>query len=199
MYKSYNNGNYGYKRRDFKDFNETKTFDRNADIRLKKEDGSIEQMTYGQAETLAHDQGLDVVVVNEKAAIFKIGDSKKEEYLKKKAKKEQDKKNRENARRSEEKTITFGPNIGDNDFKTKMNKAAEFIESGHPVKVVVQFRGREISHKDSAMSTIKPMIVERMTSANAVCTKELPITDQNHARDWVFIYVKSKSQPKEGG
>jgi translation initiation factor IF-3 len=164
---------------------------------LKKDDGSIEQMTYGQAEKLAQDQGLDVVVVNEKAAIFKIGDRKKEEYLKKKAQKEQDKKNRENARRSEEKTITFGPNIGENDFKTKMNKAAEFIEAGHPVKVIVQFRGREISHKDTAMATLKPMIVERMTTANAVCTKELPITDKNNARDWMFFYVKGKGQAKE--
>lgn len=197
MYKSYNNGNYGFKRRDAKEVTETKTFDRNASIRLKKDDGSIEQMTYGQAEKLAQDQGLDVVVVNEKAAIFKIGDRKKEEYLKKKAQKEQDKKNRENARRSEEKTITFGPNIGENDFNTKMNKAAEFIDAGHPVKIAVQFRGREISHKDTAMSTLKPMIVEKMTAANAVCSKELPITNQNNARDWVFFYVKSKSQPKE--
>ena len=197
MYKSYNNGNFGYKRNDARDFNETKTFDRNASIRLKKDDGSIEQMTYGQAEKMAQDQGLDVVVVNEKAAIFKLGDRKKEEYLKKKAQKEQDKKNRENARRSEEKTITFGPNIGENDFKTKMNKAAEFIEEGHPVKVIVQFRGREISHKDTAMATLKPMIVERMTTANAVCTKELPITDKNNARDWMFFYVKGKGQAKE--
>ena len=197
MYKSYNNGNFGYKRKDARDFNETKTFDRNASIRLKKDDGSIEQMTYGQAEKLAQDQGLDVVVVNEKAAIFKLGDRKKEEYLKKKAQKEQDKKNRENARRSEEKTITFGPNIGENDFKTKMNKAAEFIEACHPVKVIVQFRGREISHKDTAMATLKPMIVERMTTANAVCTKELPITDKNNARDWMFFYVKGKGQAKE--
>lgn len=197
MYKSYNNGNFGYKRNDARDFNETKTFDRNASIRLKKDDGSIEQMTYGQAEKLAQDQGLDVVVVNEKAAIFKLGDRKKEEYLKKKAQKEQEKKSRENARRSEEKTITFGPNIGENDFKTKMNKAAEFIEEGHPVKVIVQFRGREISHKDTAMSTLKPMIVERMTAANAVCTKELPITDKNNARDWMFFYVKGKGQAKE--
>lgn len=196
MYKSYNNGNYGFKR-SAKDFTETQTFDRNASIRLKKDDGTIEQMTYGQAETLAKDQGLDVVVVNEKAAIFKLGDRKKEEYLKKKAQKEQDKKNRENARRSEEKTITFGPNIGENDFNTKMNKAAEFIAEGHPVKIAVQFRGREISHKDTAMSTLKPMIVEKMTAANAVCSKELPITNQNNARDWVFFYVKSKSQPKE--
>ena len=197
MYKSYNNGNFGYKRKDARDFNETKTFDRNATIRLKKDDGSIEQMTYGQAEKLAQDQGLDVVVVNEKAAVFKLGDQKKEEYLKKKAQKEQDKKNRENARRSEEKTITFGPNIGENDFKTKMNKAAEFIEEGHPVKVIVQFRGREISHKDTAMATLKPMIVESMTAANAVCTKELPITDKNNARDWMFFYVKGKGQAKE--
>ena len=171
MYNSYNNGNFSYKRKDSRNFNETKPFDSNASIRLKKDDGSIEQMTYGQAERLAQEQGLDVVVVNEKTSIFKLGDRKKEEYIKKKAQKEQDKKNRANARRSEEKTITFGPNIGENDFNTKMNKASEFIEEGHPVKIIVQFRGREISHKDTAMSTLKPMIVEKMTAANAVCSK----------------------------
>lgn len=197
MYNSYNKGNFSYNRKDSRNFNETKPFDSNASIRLKKDDGSIEQMTYGQAERLAQEQGLDVVVVNEKTSIFKLGDRKKEDYIKKKAQKEQDKKNRANARRSEEKTITFGPNIGENDFNTKMNKASEFIEEGHPVKIIVQFRGREISHKDTAMSTLKPMIVEKMTAANAVCSKELPITDQNHARDWMFFYVKSKGHDKE--
>ena len=197
MYNSYNKRNFSYKRKDSRNFNETKPFDSNASIRLKEDDGSIEQMTYGQAERLAQEQGLDVVVVNEKTSIFKLGDRKKEEYLKKKAQKEQDKKNRANARRSEEKTITFGPNIGENDFNTKMNKASEFIEEGHPVKIIVQFRGREISHKDTAMSTLKPMIVEKMTAANAVCSKELPITDQNHARDWMFFYVKSRGHDKE--
>ena len=197
MYNSYNKGNFSYKRKDSRNFNETTPFDSNASIRLKKDDGSIEQMTYGQAERLAQEQGLDVVVVNEKTSIFKFGDRKKEEYLKKKAQKEQDKKNRANARRSEEKTITFGPNIGENDFNTKMNKASEFIEEGHPVKIIVQFRGREISHKDTAMSTLKPMIVEKMTAANAVCSKELPITDQNHARDWMFFYVKGRGHDKE--
>ena len=53
MYNSYNNGNFSYKRKDSRNFNETKPFDSNAFIRLKKDDGSIEQMTYGQAERLS--------------------------------------------------------------------------------------------------------------------------------------------------
>lgn len=196
MYKPYNTPNHGFKRGYSRDFNNAKKFDCDAQINLKKDDGTIERMTYGRAEQIAQERGMDVVVVNEAASVFKIGDRNKEEYLKKKAQKELDKKNREQARRAEEKTLTFGPNIGENDFRTKMNKAAEFVDDGHPVKIVVQFRGREISHKDVAMSTLRPMIAERMSAANAVCSKEVPITEQNHARDWVFVYVKVKSQSK---
>ena len=161
------------------------------DVRLKDIDGKqIGIVSYDQAVAMAKDKSLDLIMViaNSNPPVYKLGDLKKEEYLKKKAKKDIEKKNRENIRRTEEKTLTFGPSIGDNDFNVKMAKASEFLEEGHPVKFILQFRGREISHKDVAIPRISKMISERMAELNAVIRQEPDFT----GRDWIVQYFKQK-------
>ena len=37
-------------------------------------------------------------------------------------------------------------NIDTNDFNTKVNQAAKFLQQGHKVKVSIRFRGREMAH-----------------------------------------------------
>ena len=168
------------------------------DIRLKNVDGSqIGVIPYSDALAISKERDLDLIEVNSSSCppIYKLGDRKKEEYLKKKARKDLDKKNRENARRTEEKTITFGPTISDNDFNIKMAKASEFIDDGHPVKIIVQIRGREVSHKDVAIPRMSKMISEKMNAVNAVIRQDPVFT----GRDWIAQYVKQKeTQEKEG-
>lgn len=38
--------------------------------------------------------------------------------------------------------------IGDNDLETKLSQARKFLESGHKVKVMLLYRGRENAHKE---------------------------------------------------
>lgn len=46
------------------------------------------------------------------------------------------------------KGIRFGIRISAHDFEVKTRSAQKFLEKGHPVKAVLQFRGREIVHDD---------------------------------------------------
>lgn len=159
------------------------------DVRLKDvDDTQLGVMKGEEAFHMAKDRGLDLIIVNDNVNPFicKIGDLKKEEYLKKKAKKEQDKKNRENARRTEEKTITFGPNISENDFSVKLNKVGEWLNEGHSVKIIVQFRGREVSHKDASIPRLAAMIEAKMSVVGGV----LKSKPSDTGRDWIVQYMK---------
>ena len=44
------------------------------------------------------------------------------------------------------KEIRLSLNIDTNDFNTKVNQAAKFLQQGHKVKVSIRFRGREMVH-----------------------------------------------------
>ncbi len=59
-------------------------------------------------------------------------------------KKEQEAK--KNQKVSELKEIRLSLNIDTNDFNTKVNQAAKFLQQGHKVKVSIRFRGREMAH-----------------------------------------------------
>lgn len=48
------------------------------------------------------------------------------------------------------KEIKIRPNIGENDYATKLKAAVKFLEAGNKVKVSMRFRGREISKQDIA-------------------------------------------------
>jgi translation initiation factor IF-3 len=57
-------------------------------------------------------------------------------------------KNRRNTKSLEIKQIRFGLKISDHDLGVKLNKANEFLETGHKVKLTLFFRGRELAHKE---------------------------------------------------
>jgi len=44
------------------------------------------------------------------------------------------------------KEIQFRPNIEKHDLEVKLRRAQEFIEAGDKVKMIMQFRGREMAH-----------------------------------------------------
>ena len=94
-----------------------------------------------EALDIAEVAGLDLVQVGEKdsAIIAKIIDFGKFLYAKKKqlslAKKKQ--------KIIQIKEVKMRPNIGDQDFLTKMNRAVKFLSEGKKVKFTLQFRGRQ--------------------------------------------------------
>ena len=57
-----------------------------------------------------------------------------------------DKEAKKNQKVVELKEIRLSLNIDTNDFNTKVNQAAKFLQQGHKVKVTIRFRGREMAH-----------------------------------------------------
>jgi translation initiation factor IF-3 len=56
------------------------------------------------------------------------------------------------------KEVKFRVNIDEHDYTTKVRRAEEFLDKGNKVKVQLQFRGREMAHKelgDQLMERVK--------------------------------------------
>lgn len=100
----------------------------------------------------AQEQALDLVEVNAKVdpPVCKILDYGKHKY--EQAKKEREsKKNRVS---QDLKEVKFRPQIGDHDFEVKARAARKFVEAGHKVKLVVQFRGRQMAHPETGQAIL---------------------------------------------
>ena len=105
------------------------------------------------ALALANDKGLDLVKIapQAKPPVCKIMDYGK--YKFELAKKE--KENRKNQKVINIKEIQLSPTIDTNDFNTKCNHAIRFLKSGDKVKVMVRFRGREVSHSEMGVTLLE--------------------------------------------
>lgn len=95
---------------------------------------------------LAKEQGLDLVLIADKAdpPVVKIIDYKKFLYDQKKKQKEIAQK----AQKTVVKEIRFGPNTDDHDYEFKKRNAMKFLEDGAKIKAYVFFKGRSIVFKD---------------------------------------------------
>ena len=56
------------------------------------------------------------------------------------------------------KEIQFRPNIETHDLETKLKRAEKFISQGDKVKMVMQFRGREMAYKDQGLEKFQNII-----------------------------------------
>lgn len=92
----------------------------------------------------AQQQGLDLVEVapNANPPVCRIVDFGKFRY--EMAKQEKDKK--QSASRLKE--LKFRVNIDEHDYMTKIRRGEQFLDKGNKLKVQLQFRGREMAHKD---------------------------------------------------
>lgn len=105
-----------------------------------------EVMSTRDAQFLARDLGVDMILISEKAnpPVVQLADYKKFLYDQKKRKKEQE----QNQKKTEVKELRLGPNTDDHDLNFKTNHAINWLDNGDKVKAVVFFRGRTIVHKD---------------------------------------------------
>lgn len=103
-------------------------------------------MSAAEAQELAADRGLDLVKIapQAKPPVCKIMDYGKYKFEMNKREKE----NRKNQKVINIKEVQLSPSIDTNDFNTKVNHALKFLKHGDKVKVMVRFRGREVSHSD---------------------------------------------------
>jgi len=108
----------------------------------------------------ANELGLDLVEVapNAEPPVCRIVDFGKFKY--ETAKNEKDKKSNAAAKMKE---IKFRVNISQHDYETKLRHAEEFLDKGNKVRVLLQFRGREMAHQElgaERMARIKKDLVD---------------------------------------
>lgn len=83
--------------------------------------------------------------------------------------KKKEQKARSHSKHSELKEVRLRPKIDDHDLTIKTNKAKEFLREGDKVQFTMQFRGREMAHKDLGLNTLK-QICETLADLSKVET-----------------------------
>ena len=110
-------------------------------------------MSAMEALRIAEDENLDLVKISPNAVppVCKIMNYGKFKFEQAKREKE----NRKNQKVINIKEIQLSPSIDTNDFNTKCNHAIRFLKNGDKVKVMVRFRGREVSHSEMGVTLLE--------------------------------------------
>ena len=157
------------------------------EVRVVGVDGeAIGIMSSDAALKLAYDQGYDLVLMAPQAQppVCRIMDYGKFRF-------ERDKKEKEAKKKQqivELKEIQLSCRIDTHDFETKARHAQRFLEAGNKVRVVMRFKGREMSHMN-----IGREILEKFEAACAECgtVEKKPVLDGRFL-SMVVSPVKSK-------
>lgn len=133
-------------------------------------------MSSEKALETAYDQGMDLVLMSGQAnpPVCKIMDYGKFRFEREKREKEAKKKQQT----IELKEIQLSCRIDTHDFETKANHARRFLSDGNKVRVVMKFKGREMSHMN-----IGKEILEKFEEA---CS-ELGTVDKKPVLDGRFM------------
>jgi translation initiation factor IF-3 len=128
-----------------------------------------------EALKMAKDQGFDLVEVNAKSfpPVCKIMDFGKFKY-------EQKKKEKEIARNQkviETKQLSLRPTTDDHDLEVKANHIRRWIEEGNKVRIVVAFKGREITHPEIARQAVTKML-DILTPNSFVFEEKLQMSEK---------------------
>ena len=115
-------------------------------------------MTPVDALKLARSQGLDLVEVAPTAnppvcRIINYG-----KYLYQLNKRQHEAKKHQKS--IELKEVKFRPRTSEHDFQFKKNHIIEFLQEGNKVKATIEFRGREMAHRDIGYVMIDRLITE---------------------------------------
>ena len=137
----------------------------------------------------AKDRGLDLVEIHAKSKppVCKIMDYGKWKFETKK----KEKQNRKKQNKILVKEIQLRPRTGAGDIKIKLNKAREFLNQGHKVKVNIRFFGREMAHKDLGFKLLQKVEKELASLATA----EMPAKMERRA---LFTILAPLGMTKKG-
>lgn len=115
-------------------------------IRLVKADGESLIIDTAEALKMAKSEGLDLVEVSPtaKPPVCRIMDYGK--YKFEQAKRAKLAKNKQHVVKLKE--IKLRPKTATNDYNYRIEQAKEFLKDGMKVRLIMQFRGREIAHMD---------------------------------------------------
>ena len=150
----------------------------------------------------ADEQSLQLVEVNPKTSppVCKIMDYGKFKY--ETAKREREAK--KNKKSQELKEVKFRPKTHDHDFDFKVKHARRFLEDNNKVRLLVQFRGREITHPETGRDVLN-RVVKAVTDLATVI--QMPNMEGNRMsmiiapkarRDGGGSKAKPKPKPETG-
>ena len=129
-------------------------FSRSKQIRLIGSGGEqIGTVTLSAALGTANDKGLDLVLIAPQGnpPVCKILDYGKYRFERDKKEKEA----RKNQQTSTVKEVQLSCNIDTNDFNVKARNALKFLDNGDKVRVVLRFRGRQLSRTEQGTELLK--------------------------------------------
>jgi translation initiation factor IF-3 len=111
-----------------------------------------------EALSIARQRSLDLVEVSPTAQppVCRIMDFGKYQYQMEKKAREA----RKNQKNIVLKEVKFRPNTDEHDYEFKKNNVVRFLNDGDKVKATVQFRGREITHKEIGMQVLTRLLQE---------------------------------------
>jgi len=127
------------------------------ECRLIGHDGSaLGVVSIDEARKIAEEVGLDLVEVspNARPPVVKVIDYGKFKYDQQKKANEAKKKQTQ----AQLKEIQLRPNIESHDLETKLKKVYGFLKDGDKVKLVMQFRGREMAYRDAGLDKFKGIL-----------------------------------------
>jgi len=122
-------------------------------------------ITLSEALKLAQNKKLDLVEVapSAKPPVCKIIDFKRFKFLEAKKIKDEKKK----SKKSTIKEIRLTPFIAERDLSFRIKEAKQFLKLGNQVKLVVFFRGRQITKKDFGYNILKKALIQLGDKAEA--------------------------------
>jgi translation initiation factor IF-3 len=126
------------------------------EVRVIAEEEQLGVMPTHEALRLAEEKGLDLVEISPRAfpPVCRIMDYGKYKY--EEAKKKQQARKR--ASTVETKEIKFRPKTEEHDLDFKVKHVRRFLEGGNKVRLVVVFRGREITHPQTGMNVLNKVV-----------------------------------------
>lgn len=128
-------------------------------VRVVKEDGTqLGVFQIDAARKLAYDAELDLVeiVPNSNPPVCRLTNYDKFRYDQKQ--KEKESKKNQKAIMVETKEIRLRPCTQENDIETKANTAIRFLNDGKKVLINLEYKKRELSHKDEGYKIINSLI-----------------------------------------
>lgn len=156
-------------------------------VRLIADDGQSTVMSHAEAMQNARRQGLDLLLVAAgDPPVCRIVDADRFRYERKRAEREQAKRQREMA--IDTKEIQLRPVTDQNDLLVKVRRAKGFLEGGDKVKLIVRFRGRERHHREYGRR-----IIERFLTEVGAHRVDKPISDGESDLQMVLASVINKA------
>ena len=127
-------------------------------VRVTQDGQQLGVMPVVKARQIAQDAGLDLVEIAPTAdpPVCTILDYGKYRFDLKQKEKEQKRKQRESSTQIKE--LRLRPAINGHDIETKAKSARKFLEDGKQVQLNLQFKNREITHKEQGFNVMNKII-----------------------------------------